>query len=78
MTEPFSVIQIKQEHKGKIRCFILAGQSNMSGRGSLLNYINEIDSTIYLFGNDYKWHYAQEPTDNENGQVDQCSKDKHP
>lgn len=77
-SQPFEIIEIKPEHLGKLKLFLLVGQSNMSGRGDLSEFRNDIDSNIYLFGNDYKWHYAQEPSDNEYNQVDDCSIDKNP
>jgi hypothetical protein len=59
---------------GNIALFILAGQSNMSGRGLEFNP-DETDPRVLVFGNDYRWHQAIEPIDDPTGQVDQVSED---
>jgi hypothetical protein len=59
---------------GNVALFILAGQSNMSGRGLEFNP-DETDSRVLVFGNDYRWHQAIEPVDDPTGQVDQVSED---
>jgi hypothetical protein len=65
MAEPF---------QGKLALFILAGQSNMSGRGELpptpLSH-----PQVFVFGNDYRWRMATEPVDNPTGQIDAVSHD---
>jgi len=66
---------IPSEFEGKLSLFILAGQSNMSGRGDLLPEIT--NPKILVFGNDYKWHLASEPVDGVTGQVDKVSQDFH-
>lgn len=65
---------IPQEAQGKMSIFILAGQSNMSGRGVLPDR-RETHPRIFLFGNDGRWKIASEPTDNPAGQVDMVSYD---
>lgn len=58
--------------------FILAGQSNMSGRGSLADLprgFNEADERIWLFGNNDMWRPAVEPLDDSAGQADNVSFD---
>jgi Carbohydrate esterase, sialic acid-specific acetylesterase len=57
--------------------FILAGQSNMSGRGDL-PASPETHPRIFMFGNDYRWRLAREPVDDPEGQVDVVSKDESP
>ncbi len=66
---------ISPEFQGKLSLFILAGQSNMSGRGTLLPITLSENPRIFLFGNDYEWHLAAEPIDNARGQVDRVSQD---
>jgi hypothetical protein len=59
---------------GSAALFILAGQSNMSGRG--LDYIpDEADPRVLVFGNDYRWYQGIEPVDDPTRQIDQVSKD---
>lgn len=65
---------IPEEFQGKLKLFILTGQSNMSGRGEL-SPISEGNLTIYVFGNDYHWKVAGEPIDNPADQVDKVSED---
>ena len=60
--------------------FILAGQSNMSGRGDpddLPADFNQPDKNIWLFGNDDVWKPALEPLDDASGQIDLVSADYH-
>lgn len=58
--------------------FILAGQSNMVGRGDLADLpvgFNQPDDQIWLFGNDDLWKPALEPLDDARNQVDLISAD---
>jgi hypothetical protein len=55
--------------------FILAGQSNMSGRGKLDLVKPQLDSLIMVFGNDYTWKVAKEPIDSPKNQKDSVSID---
>jgi hypothetical protein len=58
--------------------FILAGQSNMSGRGLLsdLSAAERMpDPAIRSYGNDGQWHDAVEPLDDATGQIDAVSAD---
>jgi hypothetical protein len=58
--------------------FLLAGQSNMSGRGDLRELTDverEPDPAIRLYGNDGRWREALDPLDDPNGQVDPVSAD---
>jgi hypothetical protein len=63
------------EYQGKLLLFALAGQSNMSGWSPLLPQ-QELHPRAFLFGNDYRWRQAQEPTDHPEGQVDLVSLDQ--
>jgi Carbohydrate esterase, sialic acid-specific acetylesterase len=66
---------IPEAFRGKLRLFVLAGQSNMSGRGDIAQSGAETDPRIYVFGNDYRWKLATEPIDDPKGQVDKVSED---
>jgi hypothetical protein len=66
---------IPKEYQGKLQLFILAGQSNMSGRGDMSQQEPETNSRIYVFGNDYHWKLASEPMDDPSNQVDIVSED---
>ncbi|MCB1171347.1 MAG: sialate O-acetylesterase, partial [Leptospiraceae bacterium] len=65
---------IQAEHRGKLHLFVLAGQSNMSGRGKPLD--QPLDNSIYLFGNDGNWKPAREPLDSCENQLDEVSCDE--
>mgnify|MGYP002787376839 CR=1 FL=1 len=67
---------IPEAHQGRLQLFILAGQSNMSGRGTVPASGAEVNSRIYLFGNDYRWKLAREPVDDSANQVDPVSEDR--
>lgn len=58
--------------------YLLAGQSNMSGRGELADLTaaeREPDPAILLYGNDDKTRPATDPLDSAEGQVDTVSAD---
>ena len=58
--------------------YLLAGQSNMSGRGLLEDLTPEertADSAIQLYGNDERLRAALDPLDDATGQVDAVSAD---
>jgi len=58
--------------------FVLAGQSNMSGRGLLTDLTDAErtpDPAIRLYGNDGRWHDAVDPLDDAAGQIDSVSAD---
>jgi hypothetical protein len=58
--------------------YLLAGQSNMSGRGSMEALTADErtpDPAIRLYGNDGKWRVALDPLDDATGQVDAVSVD---
>ncbi|WP_240500140.1 sialate O-acetylesterase [Sphingomonas montana] len=59
--------------------YVLAGQSNMSGRGAItdLHLRDRIaDPRIRLYGNDGQWRTALDPLDDATGQIDTVSADK--
>ena len=66
---------IPEAFLGKLSLFILAGQSNMSGRGDMPAHPQPINPRVFVFGNDYRWHYAREPMDAAINQVDPVSRD---
>jgi hypothetical protein len=66
---------IPEEFQGKLSLFILAGQSNIAGRGKVPKSGQNANSRVYVFGNDYRWRIAVEPIDNPSNQVDKVSKD---
>jgi len=60
---------------GHLRLFVLAGQSNMSGRGQLDALAQTPLPGAFVFGNDYRWNQAREPIDDTSRQVDLVSRD---
>ena len=69
--------KIPEEYQGKLQLFILAGQSNMVGRGEFPPPA-EVDPRIFVFGNDYHWRIGHEPVDDPYEQVDRVSRDPEP
>jgi hypothetical protein len=67
---------VPTEYQGKLKLFILAGQSNMSGRGAVPAALKHTNPRVYVFGNDYLWKLAEEPVDSAVGQVDMVSEDR--
>lgn len=65
---------ISESLQGWLHIFIIAGQSNGSGRGSGSSCFLPSDN-IYNFGNDYRWKILCEPSDNAYEQVDSVSND---
>ncbi|WP_293877017.1 MULTISPECIES: sialate O-acetylesterase [unclassified Sphingomonas] len=64
---------------GPYDVYVLAGQSNMSGRGALaeLTAAERVgDPRIRLYGNDGRWRVALDPLDDAAGQVDPVSADR--
>ncbi|MCC6804632.1 MAG: hypothetical protein IT319_17250 [Anaerolineae bacterium] len=55
--------------------FVIAGQSNASGRGDHPQSAGHEWLKAALFGNDYQWHELRDPTDSDAGQVDGVSID---
>lgn len=66
---------IPSKFQGNLALFILAGQSNMSGKGKLDQQSKATHSQIFSFGNDYRWHVAKEPLDEIKDQVDFISRE---
>ncbi len=66
---------IPPDYQGKLQLFVLAGQSNMSGRAELPQPAPQPNPRIWVFGNDYKWHIATEPVDSAANQQDKISED---
>jgi hypothetical protein len=66
--------EIFQSEPERMALFILAGQSNMSGRGVDFPQ-GEVDPRVFVFGNDYRWRQASEPIDDPTDQVDIVSED---
>lgn len=59
--------------------YLLAGQSNMSGRGDLADLTaaeRTADPAILLYGNDGQWRVALDPLDDAAGQIDAVSADR--
>jgi hypothetical protein len=69
-----TAVGVPGEFQGNLTLFALAGQSNMSGWGPL-DPEQELHPHAFLFGNDYLWRLAHEPTDHPEGQVDLVSLD---
>jgi hypothetical protein len=67
--------EIPAAWQGQLSLFVLAGQSNMAGVGPPPEPAPTGSPLIFVFGNDYRWHLAQEPIDNPLDQVDYVSQD---
>ncbi|MDI3288182.1 sialate O-acetylesterase [Polyangium sp. 15x6] len=68
-------VPLPPEHLGALSLFVLAGQSNMSGRAPLPNPLPPAIPGVYVFGNDGRWHEGREPVDFAEGQIDDVSAD---
>jgi hypothetical protein len=68
------VAGLPEDLHGTLSLFVLAGQSNMSGRADLPTS-QETHPRVYMFGNDYRWKPAREPVDDPESQVDLVSED---
>lgn len=55
--------------------FVIAGQSNASGRGTNSQSYSHATLKAAMFGNDYTWQGLADPTDDSTGQVDNVSND---
>ena len=61
--------------QGHLSLVIMAGQSNMSGRG-IINAAPPIEvKNAFVFGNDDYWYVLKEPVDSSTDQVDEVSLD---
>jgi len=70
----YRAISVPVDHQGNMKLFIIAGQSNASGRGILPTTQTE-NAQVYVFGNDYHWRLLLEPSDDFANQVDAVSAD---
>ncbi|MDI1433174.1 sialate O-acetylesterase [Polyangium sorediatum] len=68
-------VTLPPEHLGALSLFVLAGQSNMSGRATLPSPLPAAVPGVYIFGNDGRWHEGREPVDFAEGQIDDVSAD---
>ena len=55
--------------------YVVAGQSNASGRSPTLLTCADPSLTAMVFGNDYRWHALADPVDSPVGQIDVVSRD---
>lgn len=70
-----TAVGLPPEFQGRLALFALMGQSNMSGWAPLPQ-AQTLHPRAFLFGNDYLWRLAAEPTDHAEGQVDLVSVDR--
>ena len=56
--------------------YVIAGQSNASGRGSVNSRYESPQLRAGLFGNDYHWKELRDPVDSPARQVDRVSRDR--
>jgi hypothetical protein len=69
------VPDIPETYRGKMRLFILAGQSNMVGWSPIPPNM-KTDPRVYIFGADYHWRIASEPIFDAQNQVDKVSENR--
>lgn len=60
--------------QGRLKLYILVGQSNMVGQAEIPEGIST-SANIFTFGNDYRWQVGRPPVDDATGQVDLVSAD---
>ncbi len=60
--------------QGKLKLYVLVGQSNMVGAADVPSGITT-SANIFTFGNDYRWQVAKPPIDSAVNQVDMVSAD---
>ena len=65
-------LPIPAADQGRLQLYVLAGQSNMSGRAPLPPDLAP-EPGVYVLGNDYRWRTAVEPVDDDRGQIDLVS-----
>lgn len=75
--DPLSESVIADHLQGKLKLYVLVGQSNMVGAAELPNNI-QTSANVFTFGNDYRWARATELIDNPVNQVDGVSEDPEP
>ncbi|MCU6454111.1 sialate O-acetylesterase [Sphingomonas sp. A2-49] len=74
-----SAAAVRPERAAPFDVYVLAGQSNMSGRGALaaLTPAERVaDPRIRLYGNDARWRDALDPLDDAADQIDAVSADR--
>jgi hypothetical protein len=72
VTNVVQVAEIPQAFHGRMRLFILAGQSNMVGWAAIPEG-EPTDPRVYVFGKDYRWRLANHPIEDASSQVDMVS-----
>ncbi|PZO19914.1 MAG: sialate O-acetylesterase [Leptolyngbya foveolarum] len=75
LEDPLVPVTIPEPVQGKLKLYVLVGQSNMVGKSAVPDGF-ELPQNTYTFGNDYQWHRATSPVDSAEGQVDQVSADE--
>jgi hypothetical protein len=68
-------VVVSREYVGVGDIYVVAGQSNASGRGSALASYSHPVLRAALFGNDDRWKDLADPVDDATGQVDRVSAD---
>lgn len=71
--EPLTSV-VPERLQGKLRLYVLVGQSNMVGTAEIPAGL-KASANVFTFGNDYRWAIAQEPIDSPANQVDSVSED---
>ena len=66
---------VTRGHVGVGDVYVIAGQSNASGRGPYLSVAEHPVLTACMFGNDDRWKALADPVDSSAGQVDPVSGD---
>lgn len=67
---------IPDQLQGKLKLYVLVGQSNMVGTADIPEDIRT-SANIYTFGNDYRWRLSNAPIDDATNQVDIVSRDEN-
>lgn len=65
---------IPESLQGRLKLYILIGQSNMVGVAKVPTDVRA-SANIFTFGNDYRWTVANEPVDSAINQIDRVSED---
>jgi hypothetical protein len=74
LEDPTAESVIADRLQGRLKLYVLVGQSNMVGAAEIPEKIST-SANIFTFGNDYRWVRATEPVDLPENQVDSVSKD---
>ncbi|MGB3787446.1 MAG: sialate O-acetylesterase [Phormidesmis sp.] len=75
-TSASSSATIPEQLQGKLKLYVLVGQSNMVGVADIPKDVRT-SANIYTFGNDYRWRLSNSPVDDATNQVDAISIDKN-